>query len=87
MAELEGSLDAIRPRQSSAVAKTTGELNATLLQMIVDHWEGGHYVGDYSSFMREYRQHAEAISDAQGALDGAGSSSDTAKENSAHPFP
>ncbi len=55
--------------------------------MIVDHWEGGHYVGDYSSFMREYRQHAEAISDAQGALDGAGSSSDTAKENSAHPFP
>jgi hypothetical protein len=40
---------------------------------------------DYSEFMREYSQHADAISNAQGALpedsnaDGARSSSETAK--------
>ena len=83
MVELERSLvfamampepDAIRPLQSST---TTGELNTILLRTIVDHWEGGHSVMDYSEFMREYRQHAD---NAQGVLpedsnvDGAGSS-------------
>ena len=94
MVELERSLvfamampepDPIRPLQSSTMTTTTRELNAMLLRTIVDHWEGGHSVMDYSEFMREYRQHADAISNAQGALpedsnaDGAGSSSETAK--------
>ncbi len=37
------------------------DLNIALWQLIVDHWEGGHYTDDYSSFMREYLAHAEEI--------------------------
>jgi hypothetical protein len=91
MVELERSLvfamampepDAIRLLQSSTMTTTMGELNTILLQTIVDHWEGGNSVGDYSTFMREYRQHAEAISGLpeDSNVDGAGSSSETAKK-------
>ena len=37
------------------------DLNIVLWQTIVDHWEGGHYTDDYSSFIREYLAHAEEI--------------------------
>ena len=71
--ELERSLldmnmtrqDTIRPQEPSSTVK---ELNEVLLHTIVDHWENRHYDSDYSSFMREYLQHAESLSHTRGTL-------------------
>lgn len=37
------------------------DLNMTLWQTIVDHWEGKHHVADYSHFMKEYMTYAGEI--------------------------
>jgi hypothetical protein len=57
--------DAIRPHDPSSTKK---ELNTTLLQTIVDHWEGRHFVIDYAPFMIDYRNHADSLCHAQEAL-------------------
>ena len=60
--------------------------------MIVDHWNGGHTFGDYSSWMKQYLAHAASLremededgedEDASNADDTAGNSSATSNSNS-----
>ena len=60
--------------------------------MIVDHWNGGHKFGDYSSWMKQYLAHAASLreleeeagedGDASNADDTAGNSSATSNNNS-----
>ena len=60
--------------------------------MIVDHWNGGHKFGDYSSWMKQYLAHAASLreleeeggedEDASNADDTAGNSSATSNNNS-----
>ncbi|KAL9185245.1 hypothetical protein ACHAXT_003022 [Thalassiosira profunda] len=52
-------------------SERTKQLNEMLLQTIVDHWEGGHYFQDYSSFLEEYQAHAEKLeADLEGEVAG-----------------
>ena len=60
--------------------------------MIVDHWNGGHTFGDYSSWMKQYLAHAASLremededgedEDVSNADDTAGNSSATSNNNS-----